>query len=133
MTSRRRFQFSLRSLMIGVTLLAVACAYVAWQARIVRDRKAMMIRLRDLGGVCNTPDEIRDFFSASYKRSIDMNRLPMLPWIRRWLGDQAVYQMWIPESASSHDAAEIEQAFPEAKVGRDRSIVASPFDHIGRR
>jgi hypothetical protein len=130
---RRRFQFRLRTLMIGVTLLAVPCAYVGWQVKIVRARNAMMIRLRDLGGVCNTPDEIRDFFSASYKRSIGMYRLPVLPWIRRWLGDQAVYQMWIPESAPSHDAAEIAQAFPEAIVGRKRSIVASPFDPIPRR
>jgi hypothetical protein len=36
---RRWNQFSLRTLLIGVTLLAVACAYVAWQARIVKQRR----------------------------------------------------------------------------------------------
>ena len=30
-----RFQFRLRTLMIAVTLLAVPCAYVGWQAMIV--------------------------------------------------------------------------------------------------
>jgi hypothetical protein len=38
---RRRFQFRLRTLMIVVTLLAVACAYVAWQSKIVRERRAV--------------------------------------------------------------------------------------------
>ena len=37
-----RFQFSLRTLMIGVTLLAVPCAFVGWQAKIVRERKAWL-------------------------------------------------------------------------------------------
>ena len=38
---RRWFQFSLRSLMIVVMLLAVPLGYVGWQAKIVRERKAM--------------------------------------------------------------------------------------------
>jgi hypothetical protein len=42
---RRRFQFSLRSLLIVVTLLAVTCAYVGWQAKIVRERKETMTEL----------------------------------------------------------------------------------------
>ena len=40
---RRWFQFSLRSLMIGVTLLAVACAYVVWQVKIVAERRALLL------------------------------------------------------------------------------------------
>ncbi len=39
---RRWLQFSLRTLMIVVTLLAVPCAYVGWQTRIVIDRKAVL-------------------------------------------------------------------------------------------
>jgi hypothetical protein len=39
---RRRFQFRLRTLLIGVTLAAVACAYVAREAQIVRERKAWL-------------------------------------------------------------------------------------------
>jgi hypothetical protein len=34
-TPRRHFQFRLRTLMIGVTLLAVPLGYVGWQAKIV--------------------------------------------------------------------------------------------------
>jgi hypothetical protein len=38
---RCRFQFRLRTLMIGVTLLALVCAYVGGQAKIVKERKAV--------------------------------------------------------------------------------------------
>jgi hypothetical protein len=35
--NRRWFQFSLRTLLIGVTLLAAVCGYVGWQAKIVHE------------------------------------------------------------------------------------------------
>jgi hypothetical protein len=47
---RRWFQFSLRTLMIVVTLLALPLGYVGWQARIVRDRKVVLSAIRDRGG-----------------------------------------------------------------------------------
>jgi hypothetical protein len=42
--SPRRFQFRLRTLLIGVTLLAVPCAYIGWQLKIVRERQAEVNR-----------------------------------------------------------------------------------------
>ena len=43
---RRRFQFSLRTLMIGVTLLAVPCAYVGWPRCLLNgERSAASSRL----------------------------------------------------------------------------------------
>ena len=47
---RRWFQFSLRTLMIAVTLLAVPCAYVGWQVKIVRDRKATVHEVAEMNG-----------------------------------------------------------------------------------
>jgi hypothetical protein len=47
---RRWFQFSLRMLLIGVTLSAMACGYVAWQAKIVRDRKTVLREIVVNGG-----------------------------------------------------------------------------------
>jgi hypothetical protein len=46
MRIKRWFQFSLRTLMIVITLLAVPLAYVGWQAKIVRERKAMLEFIR---------------------------------------------------------------------------------------
>jgi hypothetical protein len=39
---RRWFQFSLRTVLIVVTLLAVPLAYVGWQAKIVRERRWLL-------------------------------------------------------------------------------------------
>jgi hypothetical protein len=50
LSPRRRFQFRLRTLMIGVPLLAVPLGYVGWQAKIVRERRAMLIWIEDNGG-----------------------------------------------------------------------------------
>jgi hypothetical protein len=50
---RRWFQFSLRSLLIGVTLTAVGCGYVARQAEVVRERQAFLDRIVRMGGCYN--------------------------------------------------------------------------------
>jgi hypothetical protein len=36
------FSFSLRTLLIGMALLATPLGYVGWQAKIVRERKALL-------------------------------------------------------------------------------------------
>src|SRR4051812_5709320 len=95
--NRRRFQFSLRTLLIGVTLLAVGCWYAA-QAKIVRDRETWKNRsiqssswLRPRHVVKGNPDEG-----------------PSL--IRRWLGDYSRTSVLVlyPE-----DQAEARRLFPE--------------------
>jgi hypothetical protein len=85
--------------MIVVTLLAVPCGYVAWQAKIVRERRAELNRAVDmrLTGINESDEEI-------------------IPWIRRMLGDQCV--VWIGEPIGT-DAAEVnrlQSLFPEAKI-----------------
>ena len=57
---RRWFQFSLRTLMIVVTLLAIPGGYVGWQAKIVRDRNAMLEAGRDGPVVDSTLDNGKD-------------------------------------------------------------------------
>jgi heme A synthase len=47
-THRRRFRISLRTLLIGVVLLSCVCAaggYVAHEAAMVRERRAMRYRI----------------------------------------------------------------------------------------
>ena len=114
---RRWFQFSLRTLMIGVTLLAVLLGYVGWQASIVRERQAMLGRLRDLNGSCFTGGDYRAFtpcvwlgWNADRVPSFSWDRdpqdlkgvimvshtggsnrsVPEVPWLRKWLGDDAI-------------------------------------------
>jgi hypothetical protein len=109
---RRRFQFRLRTLMVVVTLLAVPCAYVGWQAKIVRERNAM---LRTFGenrfGFYDTP-------SIYYTGDSDLQTTekPTVPLIRKWLGDRAVEFIYVPRRDPSVDVDAIRKMFPEATV-----------------
>jgi hypothetical protein len=98
---RRWFQFSLRTLMIVVTLLAVACAYVGWQEKIVRERQAWK----------DNPK-----FYVEMGQQVPSN----LPWIRRLLGDSDC--MWIiaDDSVSDAELDACRLAFPDVSVLRDR-------------
>ena len=70
--NRLWFQFSLRTLLIGVTFFClVVGGYVDWQAKIVRERRAEFNRTVDtrLVGIADNDEE------------------RVIPWIRRVLGD----------------------------------------------
>jgi hypothetical protein len=99
-TPSRRFQFRLRTLMIGVALLAVACAYLGWQAKIVRERRAELSRVVEMRLVgIDGSDEER-----------------IIPWIRCALGDKRVASI---KMLVGTDAAELDRLrilFSEAKV-----------------
>ena len=107
---RRWFQFSLRSLMIGVTLLAVASAYVGWQARIVRERLEL---LKTGGG------------SPVSMIGRDQSKDGQIPFFRRLMGDRFCTVIWLDQGA---DIGRYKTAFPEADVGDDKSPPALPWD-----
>jgi hypothetical protein len=96
-----RFQFRLRTLMIGVTLFCVVVGvYVGRQATIVRQRRAELNRVVDarLVGIAGNDEE------------------RVIPWIRRVLGDERVGSI---KMLVGTDAAELDRLrvlFPEAKV-----------------
>jgi hypothetical protein len=98
---RRRFQFSLRTLMIAVTLLAVPFAYVGWQATIVRERKAWK----------DNPK-----FYVEMGQQVPSN----LPWIRRLLGDSDCSWIIADDSVSDAELDACRAAFPGVSVLRDR-------------
>jgi alpha-D-ribose 1-methylphosphonate 5-triphosphate synthase subunit PhnL len=101
---RRWFQFRLRTLLIGVTLLAVACGYVASKAKIVRDRSEWRI---------NAPPKS----SYPVKPIIfqgDPAQRPNV--IRRWLGDVAIDMIDLPPSTPDKDIRTTVTLFPEAAI-----------------
>ena len=104
--ARRRFQFRLRTLMIGVTLLAVPCAYVGWQAKIVRHRRDLLKGLRDRS--------IRYELTTNYPQLTDPPRIPL---IREWLGDSAVWAIGYRPNSSPPNLDELRIYFPEAIIG----------------
>jgi hypothetical protein len=98
---RRRFQFRLRTLMIVVALLAVPCAYVGWQAAIVRVRLKILADFRD-------PPHIINWHTAYLG---DKSQAPGL--LRRWLGDKEVGSLFF---ANRDDADRHHELFREARI-----------------
>jgi hypothetical protein len=106
---RRRFQFRLRTLMIGVALLAVPCAYVGWQVRIVRERQALIAAIsHDVMYL-----DVQVAAAVGYYRSKKMTPATV-PLLRQWLGDVAVEVIAIPARASPEFKERVKAAFPEA-------------------
>jgi hypothetical protein len=105
---RRRFQFGLRSLMIGVTLLAIPCGYLGWQVRIVRERDAMLRHSPDVIGAISRP-------------RVDGQLTGEVSWVRIWLGDNEWFEIDLNDAASDETVERYELAFPEARIIKTRA------------
>lgn len=101
--------------MIGVTLLAAACGYVSWQAKIVRERRALLMKVRIAHGEWWTREDVK---SPSEKSGIGVSL------IRRMLGDHEYGLIMVPKRFRRDDEDRIREAFPEAGFYRD---MASDF------
>ncbi len=91
--------------MIGVVLLAVLCAYVAHEAKIVREREVLLSAIRDRGG-----------------HVVEASVVPFLkPWarissFREWLGDGAIQGIQLPSDTEADEVDRIKSAFPESSI-----------------
>jgi hypothetical protein len=98
---RRWFQFSLRTLMIVVTMLAVASGYVAHEKGIVEERSAFLFNLH--GGAWGT---------AMPGKSNPNDPSPL----RLMLGDERVRFICFSPSQLGVDADRIRSLFPEVET-----------------
>ena len=103
----RRFQFRLRTLMIVVTLLAVPCAYVGSQAKIVRNRRTMREWLQSHGAMVMT---------IAVDISTKKRFQPSVSWLREMFGDSGVVSIGVRRPLSSAEEQRLKAAFPEAVV-----------------
>jgi hypothetical protein len=122
---RRRFQFRLRTLMIGVTLFCVFGAWFGNEIRIVRERKASIQEIEGLGGYTRARYDDDDPESAFLNfwfhlpqafRAPIATRVELLP-IRRWLGDTSISYVVLPRSTTPEQLRRFQEAFPEAWFG----------------
>ncbi len=114
---RRWYQFSLRTLLIGVALLGVLCAYVAHEYRIVAARKAWLAA--HPGDPRIEPNSLRGWHDGYPKaiREPDRSRSPFL--VRRWLGDKDMLNVFVYPQEADEAAA----LFPEATI-----LIANPSE-----
>ena len=99
-TSPSRFRFSLRTLFVVVTVVAVALGWLAWQARIVRERTRTLESIRSARGFLYTDTRERNVSS-----------------VRKHFGDHTFRLIVIPDDTFSNvDVTKIKATFPEAEV-----------------
>ena len=102
---RRWFRFRLRTLLIGVAVLAIPCGYVAREVKIVRNRQAVRDRLKDSA-----------FFIAGVGGvGSPAHASPKVPWLRQMMGDSGVLLIQLRKGDSGECDA-VKAAFPEADV-----------------
>ena len=105
---RRWFQFSLRSLLIVVTLFCVAVGgYIGWQKKILKERKEFV-----------ESNQNRFFYTDGSKARIfahgDKSESPGP--IRIWLGDEPQHEVLVPQSASMARRQLAAELFPESTI-----------------
>jgi hypothetical protein len=102
---RRRFQFRLRTLLIGVTLVAVPLGYVGWQAKIVREREEFLETRYWLPGDSSPFEPVQ------------------APWMLRLFGAKPVYHVTVWGKVEAERAASL---FPEAIVENMEGLEQHP-------
>jgi hypothetical protein len=128
---RRWFQFSLRTMMFVVTLAAFPCGYVGWQAKIVRERKAMLDRI--------TRGDQGSFVTWAHERPVPPNdqgfEAGSVPLVRRVLGDMAIICIRLPADTDIEERRRIHAVFPDAllvgaireRTGNVENLLLVPF------
>jgi hypothetical protein len=97
------FQFSLRSLMIFTMVVAVACGWVGWQAKVVRDRKSELNRAVNMRLIGIDSDD----------------QAKAIPWVRRLFGDVSVNSISMPPDTTIDELKRLRALFPESRVTSD--------------
>ena len=90
--------------MIGVTLVAVVCGYVGWQAKTVRARFAMRDEINHIGGAARVLIPPEDDADCA------------VPWIRTLIGDRAVSFIALPVAVGIEYRDRVQALFPEARI-----------------
>jgi hypothetical protein len=109
---RRMFRFSLRTMLIVMTLL---CCWLGWEASVVRERKSVR---RELQGNYAFQFATADAWSKIPFPPAAAPPRARIPIIRAWLGDEAIQQIWyIPtfQGYSEERHKRLTRVFPEAE------------------
>jgi len=118
-TGRRWFQFSLTSLFVVTTLVAI---WLGWELKVVRDRQTAKTWILELGGFVEPWVEEPRFVKVGApgdepwrKKWSRVSRL------RTWLGDEPICHISLVDSDATWEQCErIAHQFPEAFVVPER-------------
>ena len=114
-TRRRWLRFSLRGLLIVVTLVAV---WLGWNVHVVRQRKAALAELRSSG-------KLLAAYSVAMMGEMQVTRLSsevQVTFVRKLLGDDPMAFIYFSPSAPISDLRRAKVLFPEADVTSPNSL-----------
>jgi hypothetical protein len=103
-----RFQFRLRTMFVLVTVVAVVCAWIGHEIRVVDERKAMLAWIEKNGGICTID-------STSPEPQADEPSF-----IRRWLGDQRVDEVFFIPPKEANVVERVKAILPGTVVSNIR-------------
>jgi hypothetical protein len=111
----RRFQFRLRTLLIGIALVSLLLGWLGWQFKVVQERRAIRSEIQNAGGMFVTLPPLPDP-NEKFTKQADIS------WIRRLMGDEAVSVISLPHDTltGDDDLTRIKAAFPEASIAHVR-------------
>ena len=107
---RRWLRFSVRTLLIAVTVL---CVWLGWQVSVVRERAQMLKRIHDDNGYCQLLEVMEAEFSPSNRPYYEAYRVSS---VRSLLGDKTVTRVTLDGEMEPSDLEAIERLFPEATI-----------------
>ena len=112
LSKRRWLRFSVRTLLIAVTIL---CVWLGWQVSIVQDRRAMIKRIEadGDGGYVQIVEVLESESSPANRPYYDAYRVSNF---RSLLGDKTVTDIILDGEMQPADMKEIERLFPEATI-----------------
>ena len=110
---RRRFQWSLRTLFVVVTLAGVFSGWLVYHLNWIRERRSAKVG-----------------FGILTAQPIGSKAMPIpcyAPWPLGWLGEEGRSLLFIPDFHSKQEIDRIKVIFPEAE---DFEIVTMPADFV---
>ncbi|HEY2839291.1 MAG TPA: hypothetical protein VGJ26_09090 [Pirellulales bacterium] len=112
--SKRWFRYSLRTLFVVVTLIALGLGF---EMKRIHNRHAMRAWLRDGNGWELTWEDYKSTPSQPSKTPGDPTM--QIPRWRMWLGDEPMAQIGFEKSATPADRERVKRLFPEAMIWSD--------------
>jgi hypothetical protein len=106
--SRQWFQFSIGTMLLLVTLIAV---WLAWQVRIVRERQAMRVAIKEHRSIVTTLKDWQPVPGATAPKI-------SVPFWRKWMGDEPIVEVTLSHKLDHTEMEQVRVLFPEAQIRR---------------
>jgi hypothetical protein len=92
-------------------LVTLFCVWLAWQVRVVRDRQAMRVLIKERRSIVTTLKDWQPPLGATPPKI-------SVPFWRKWMGDEPIIEVILSHKLDSAEMEQVRALFPEAQVWR---------------